>query len=232
MSNTKETKKTTINIEPIEFDGLLASKLTTTVELSRLINSMFRPIFRDYEGCVIQLDPQGIFQLMLYFSVPTPGAAIADSGRIANVEPIVKPVTDANDAMARIRNINNINSARKNELTQDTKDALSEFMYGYSEANPKINWNQLVTEITDRATFNGYTIHVAVKGLDLLRVIRKIYGNKKDGNYVEYRVTCNRPLNNTNYLIFIEQVDTKMVEKMCHEAGMIPTTGSLQMVRD
>ena len=239
MSNASKTDKREpiITVEETqEFDSLLKSKITTTFDLAKTINGLFRPIFSDYEGCLIAPDQFGVLQLSLYFKDKgDPGTS-----QIKNLESVIQKA-DKSDAMARIRNINRMNSSQKYDLSDLTKEALSEFMFGYNpNNNQKINWKQHVTELTERQQYNAYSVYVRVSGLDIMKVIKKIYGNKlENGSYIDYQATIIKPTVannaggvNSNFLINISQLDTKQVEKLCMEVGMVPTVGAIQFIRE
>lgn len=231
MSETA-TKKSKINVEqPYEFDGLLKSKITTTFELSQVINRLFKPIFHDYEGCTILPDQFGIFQLTLFFK----DRGEKDPGKIKNVQSITQKA-EKNDIKLRIQNLNRANSASRFELTDETKEALEEFIR--RPQNQKVNWKQHVIEVTEKASpyTNAFNVYTKVMNLDLYRILRKIYGGRIDGTYMEYQISMIRPTNqgnatNSNFLINISQLDTKMVEKLYTEMGMVPTQGTF-IVRD
>ena len=138
-NNTVENLK--IEVEPQEFDGILKSKITTSFDLAQTVNKLFRPIFADYEGCTILPDQFGTFQLTLFLKDKGP----ADNGKIKNVQSVIQK-TQKSDVMARIQNLNRANSTSKFELTDETKNALSEFIR--KPQNGNIDWKRHVVEIT------------------------------------------------------------------------------------
>lgn len=221
--------------EPEEFDGLIKSKIITSIELAKKINSLFRPTFSDFEGCTLMPDQSGMFQVSLYFKDKgNPGPA-----QIKNISSIMVNTNGKSDVMARITNMNRINSSKKYDLTEQTKQALTEFMFnGVINYNKNsVNWGQCVTEASENA-YNGYSIFVRVANLDIMKIIKKIYGNKINGSNVEYQMSIIRPTNgqintpNANFLINISQLNTKQVEKLCYEIGMVPVQGNLPIIRD
>ena len=220
-----------LNVEPLEFDGVMKSKLTTTISLSKTINQLFRPVFSDYEGCIIAPDQFGQLQVALYFK---------DKGHAMNSDSIksLVPVTErvqGSSPIDRIMKINLRNSAKSYDISKDTKDILSEFIY--TRGNAKVNWNQHIIEQTER-NYNGYSIYVKMIGLDLVRIVRKIYGGKLDGSRIDYNISIIKPIGmdvtggmNQNYLINIQQLDSKEVERLASEIGVVPVQGNIQMVR-
>ena len=219
-----------LNIEPQPFDGVMKSKLTTTIALSKTINQLFRPIFSDYEGCIIAPDSYGQLQVALYFK---------DKGMRGTDETIktLIPVTErvkGTTAIDRVMQMNLRNSSKSYDISKDTKDILSEFIY--TRGNSKVNWNQHILEQTERQ-YNGYTIYVKIVGLDLVRIVRKIYGGKLDGSRIDYNISIIKPIGadvngfNQNFLINIQQLDSKEVERLANEIGVVPQVGAIQMVR-
>ena len=220
-----------INIEPLEFDGVMKSKLTTTIALSKTINQLFRPIFTDYEGCIIAPDQFGQLQAALYFK---------DKGmnrREDSIKTLI-PVTErvqGTSAIDRITRMNLRNSSKSYDVSKDTKEILSEFIY--TRGNSKVNWNQHIVEQTEQA-YNGYSIYVKIIGIDIVRLVRKIYGGKINGSRIDYNISVVKPIGmdmtggaNQNYLINIQQLDSREVERLASEIGVVPVQGNIPMVR-
>lgn len=220
-----------LNVEPLEFDGVMKSKLTTTISLSKTINQLFRPVFVDYEGCIIAPDQFGQLQVALYFK--DKGQAMREDS-IKTLVPVTERV-QGSSAIDRIMKMNLRNSSKSYDISKETKDILSEFIY--TRGNAKVNWNQHIVEQTER-NYNGYSIYVKMIGLDLVRLVRKIYGAKIDGSRIDYNISIVKPIGmdvtggaNQNYLINIQQLDSKEVERLASEIGVVPVQGNIQMVR-
>lgn len=220
-----------INIEPLEFDGVMKSKLTTTIALSKTINQLFRPIFTDYEGCIIAPDQFGQLQAALYFKDK------GMNGREDSIKTLI-PVTErvqGTSAIDRITRMNLRNSSKSYDVSKDTKEILSEFIY--TRGNSKVNWNQHIVEQTEQA-YNGYSIYVKIIGIDIVRLVRKIYGGKINGSRIDYNISVVKPIGmdmtggaNQNYLINIQQLDSREVERLASEIGVVPVQGNIPMVR-
>lgn len=228
--DNKSNEPMRIVIEPLPFDGVMKSKLTTTIALSKTINQLFRPIFSDYEGCIIAPDSYGQLQVSLYFKDK------GITGRedvIKSLQPVIERVKGTS-AIDRIMQMNLRNSSKAYDLSKETKDILSEFIY--TRGNAKVNWNQHVIEQTERQ-YNGQIIYVKVVGLDLVRLVRKIYGGKIDGSRIDYNISIIKPIGtdmsgyNQNFLVNIQQLDSKEVERLANEIGIVPQVGAIQMVR-
>jgi len=220
-----------LDVEPIKFDGLIKSKLITTIGIGKLVWELFKPVFPEYEGCIIQPDQYGQLQITLYFK---------DKGKLTDTNALkaVTPIglnQHSSSAYEKIAAINQRFSASKFELTKDAKEILGEFYWVRN--NGKVQWSQVVNEVTSQ-DYNGYSVHLKVTGLDLTRVLRKIYGFKIDGARVDYSVSIIKPIgmDNTgllqNYLISIQQLDTREVENLAKEVGVIPIQGSIPMLKN
>jgi hypothetical protein len=217
-----------IEVETIPFDGLLKSKLTTTIEMAKLINAIFKGTIVDYEGCIVAPDVHGQLQVALYFK----DKGNAGKDMIKAVSPVAKMGRGAT-GIERIQNINARYSSKKYDLTKDIKEILSEFIYA---KNGNINWNQHVFEQSEQS-YNSYQVYVKVIGLDLLKLIKKIYGGKVDKHRVDYNVSIVRPVGldmngfSQNFLVNIQQLDSREVENLANSLGLLPVQGSINMVR-
>ena len=226
-SSTNENQKAMarIEIEPIPFDGLLKSKIISTIELSKLVNSVFKNAMADYEGCIILPMQNGQFDCTLYFKDHGP---VRGGDQIKNLVSITGPNRGVS-AVDRITAFNNRTSNKLYALSEETKQILSEFMA--VRKDQKINWNQHVFEQAE-ATYNANIVYVKVTNIDIVKILKKIYGGKIDGDRCDYNITLMRPTGMNNYLISIQQLDTKEVEKLALSVGIIQTGNSIAMIRD
>ncbi len=228
------------NYEPLEleliqqeFDGVLKTKLTTTTDLAKMINKIFKPVFSDYVGSLVLPNQMGGFDTVVYFR----DSGVRDE-RTTAIQHLVQQ--NGNRQLSMSERIQNINIRYKNktyDLTRDCKDVFKEFMV--TEGNgKKINWNKYVVEKTE-PNYNGYSVYVQLNGIDIMKIIRKIYGGtSKDGKRTDYNMRLERGLgvvNNNgiyaNYLVSIMQLDTREVEKVAQSVGMVPLANTLPMVR-
>ena len=219
-----------IDVTPIAFDGLIKSKLISTIGLGKLVWNLFKPVFPEYEGCVILPDQYGQLQVTLYFKDK---GKITDSNLVKAIAPVGMTQPTSN-AFERIASINQRLSSKKFELTKDAKDILSDFFW--VKGNNKVNWSQFVTEVISN-DYNGYSVHLKVTGLDINRILRKIYGSKVKGSRVDYSLSIVKPIGVDgsgllqNYLISIQQLDTREVENLAREIGVIPVQGTIPMLK-
>lgn len=208
-----------------KFDGTLVTMLTTTDELGTKVNDLFSPVLHDFSGSVIGFEANGSISLTLFF---TDKGKVAE-GKIKNLSaPSVGPGAD-NSLINRVTNMNNLNLARPQySLTKETKDVLSEFVR-IKDAKGNINWNNICSE-TSNPTAMGYQILYCVK-VDLIYVLKKIYGAKVDDVRVDYQINVVRPISGgngavTNYMVTVLQLDTNHVADICKKVGMIPQYAS------
>lgn len=230
VSNEKR-EKVTLNVEPAAFPGTMKTALTTTNALVKAIYAMFQGVNNDFEGCTLEPNrANGQLELTLYFTDKpmVGGNKIKNVTNVVNNDPTASP-------MERIRAVNVRNSNRLFDLTDDTKDILEDFIFG--PRNQKINWKQHLIEKTDRGQV-GYRVYVAVVGIDISKVLKKLYGAvNEEGERVDYQLNIITPINSNfaqsvqNYLISIIQLNNKSVEKLCSEIGVNANTGSIPMFR-
>lgn len=240
----KKGDKYAIESDPISFESTTEARLTTTLELAALINALFNKVYRDYYGCNIMLDQnQNRWKADLYFCE---NANAATENTVKNLEPIAaKLSTFAPDGTrATIGSKVSAFTARSAnihyDLSKETRESLSKFYMPY-EFNRKgeIEWKRFTFEQKEQANYgyNASTIYICVRGVDVVKLLSQIYGNKnEDNHYVDYAVTSIRPLaqiqpNNSNMLLNIQRIDQYHVEELCKKIGAIPSVGRLPIIR-
>lgn len=238
--NYQNQNKMEENYEPLEldlkeqeFDGVLKTKLTTTTDLAKIVNQIFKPIFSDFVGSLILPNQMGGFDTVVYFRE----SGIKDE-RTTAIQQLVQQGNHNQLSMSeRIKNMNTRYKNKTYDLTRDCKDVFKEFMV--TEGNgKKINWNKYVVEKAE-PNYNGYSVYVQLNGIDIMKIIRKLYGGtSKDGKRTDYSMRLERGLgvvnsNNlyANYLVSIMQLDTREVEKIAQSVGMVPLANNIPMVR-
>lgn len=226
-------KRGYLEVQPLPFDSTIQTKAITTVELCYSINKLFNSICQDYDGSIIVMNQFGNLELVLYFSdkgEPT------DSSKFKNlINTSVVKKTDS--ALDRLKRVSTRNFSRTFELTDDTKDLLEEFMN--IRPNQKVNWanRNNVTEVSQQTSYSNAANKISVKvtGLDLQKILRKIYGSKINGNKVDYQLTVVTPIGQmvgsyANYLMTLSRLDCSKLEELCTSAGMMPVHNSIPMV--
>lgn len=215
--------------ELLEFDGTYQGKVTTTVDLSRSFNGFFRPVLSDYEGnCITVINGQ--LYLELYFR----DKGVASGGQVKCIQAINKPIENKSDLMSRVSALSKANTSnQKLELTDKAKELLEEFML--KSNNGKVNWKENVYETIDKNFGNQSIITLCIRGLDIYKILRTIYGVKDPSNdhRYQYQLEVNRPINQMDYVITISRFDSTLIEELCIKLNMTPATGStLIMTRD
>lgn len=220
-----------LNVEQQEFDGLLKTKLTTTTDVAKMVNALFKPVFSDWEGCLILPNNAGGFDTFLYFKEN----GVKDETKLQALEHVVQANTNNLSMSQRIQNLNLRYKNKTYELSRDAKDILKEFMP--QEKNGKVKWSNFVVEKTQQE-YNGYSVHVQITGVDIMKIIRKIYGANVDGKRTDYTMKVERGIGVVNqqglfanYLVTIMQLDVREVEKIAQSVGMIPLAGNIPMVK-
>ena len=238
QNNGGETReKYRLEVEPGEFGGTMKTELTTTNNLTKVIYDLFSGVNNDFEGCALDVNPMNNqLQLTLYFKEKP-----VNPNKLKNLVNIANNVAGRNaKPMDRITSMNIRQQNRVYELSEETKEMLEEFIDApvQKDGSRKINWRQVAFEKTERNQYAGNSIYVAVTGLNLNRVLKKMYGGKnEDGDRVDYNTTIIAPITNNfssqtqNFLISIIQLNDKAVQNLCKEIGFATNQSSIPMFR-
>ena len=194
-------KPAKIIIAPQEFKTHTEGQITTTSDLTKLINELFGAAFNDFVGCKIYVwngsvpIPQGLTMFMgmgnfyvdLYFEKNNSNVK---TGIMDNLIPANS--SDNSSNFARLNRVCGGGVSRAWALNKDTKDALVEFVPGYVEGmkNFNPNWDlRIVEESVPMNSFSGVSkITVRVMGFDLNAIVGKIYGTHEDYTNDDSRV--------------------------------------------
>lgn len=245
MGKSRKDDTAEVTVTPIPFDSTTEARLTTTIELSSLVNTVFNKVFRDYYGCILVLDPvTNRWKADLYFSE---NANASEEAAIKNLEPIAAKFGNgvgANGARRTMGSMAEGFTARTSnihyELSTVTKEALTKYYMPWELKKGEPNWKKIVTEQYEQANYgyNSSTIYICVHGVDIVKILTDIYGNKNEENhYVDYAVTAIRPLSqiqpnsNSNMLLNVQRIDQFHVEELCRKIGAIPSHGRLPIIR-
>lgn len=247
-NNNTETKPLQIEItDPESFEKLAATTLVTTQKLAKRINKLFTSVFSDYHGSIIyctagngNVPMNQQFVVELHFK-PMAVGTIDSTGtkKVRAFRPINEKVGNSNDIIAGLRSIyDSYNTSSKFELTEEAAQILSEFMIpGTNNGNNVDPWkpstyNTVKGEYVDAPQFGQSPIMVKIGGLDLVKIIRKMYGSKNEsGKKVEYGIIPYGPVNpvsnqmvqaTANWRILIMQIDTEKTFDLASEFGIIP----------
>lgn len=221
-----------LDVDQQEFDGVLKTKLTTTTDLAKMVNKLFKPVFVDYEGCLILPNQMGGFDTTIYFR----DKGVQDENKLSALQHVVQAQGGNLSMSQRLQNINLRYKNKTYDLTRECKDVFKEFMIT-DKGSSKVNWSKYVVEKTE-PSYNGYSIYVQLNGVDIMKIIKKIYGASIEGKRTDYNMRLERGLGVVNgqglfanYLVSIMQLDTREVEKIAQSVGMVPLAGNIPMVR-
>ena len=207
MENTNNSNRPKKRIESttIPFENIGEIKVTTTDEISMLIDDLFSNVFADWDFCkltVQQVQKNNISAVqvvpMLYFNV-LPKEAYEDDSIYKAFRPLSCNTTNNNsgyELLAQIRHVSNVTTMPgvKVEVTQDGKDMLEEFMHTPINSN-KVEWNRcFVSEAYDNTT------KVGLINVDLSSILKKLFGKTDEHNSkLFYHVVPTMPINVNRY---------------------------------
>lgn len=234
-SGTKEEPFRIAIEEHMDFPNLLRGGLLTTFELMQYISEILTPAYKDYAGCHV-IPISGKFDIRLFFKTPSVDNKAATSAfTLADNRP-------GNNLIDRVSHLGNRGSNRTYEITKHGKQGLAEFFYA-EEKN--INWNMVISEEADRQVTLPVNVapqvYAVVSGLDINSIMRKIYGNKIDGEDVQYSVTPHKiigigqqnsatPNAMQNWLLSVQAIALKELDKAQRAVGIYYESGSIPMI--
>lgn len=231
QNNAKDEKKTTAKIkvdETLEFDANIKCCFINTIELASIINGLFCPAMRDYVGCKISLAdgslppfmqsdiPMGKLYVSLFFKDRSNSG---DNCPITNV--IKRSESKGKSKFDSLKKMTGASAGRMYDITPETYEALDEFRFF---PNRKTNWNYLTSEVVSNFGFSGVfnqEIVACITGLDLEKIINKIYGTRTDEGIFQYQATPVQIVANVNgeYVVQITQLDMRTLEDLRKSLG-------------
>lgn len=235
MSNTnpvksvENTKATLDVVEHPEFKGDMKTNIVTSIEMADIVSSLFAPAFPDYYGCRICVNngsdpivsptlPYGALYVDLFFKDNGP----APEGIKKNIVPRGSNNEGKTDIGSRFARVNGSNNARAYEVSKTTYEMLEEFV----RSNGRIRWQDRTTEISSPMSIYGKDeVVVRIAGLDLNRVITKIYGSKTEDGRYEYQATVSTMIPNKTqeFILQVVQLDLATVRDLQNKLGIYNT---------
>lgn len=230
-----------MTIEPQEFNPVIASNLTTLVDLSDLINDYFAAITEDFVGSRPAFNPAtGTIECKLFFK-NTPEAT--QSG-VKAVEPIVTSDRSGN-TLEKLAKFTKMQAGKTLKFTDEFRDFLRSLYQ-----DPKFDVNKVTSEITDQVGAARYDIYLQISNIPLNKILQHIYGTKDEDNVLyQYDIQLVRPLGQVNpsmvnpgqmynqptqvnYLLEIRKLSVSAIDSLSKQLGMLPQgAGSIQMIR-
>lgn len=219
-------------VEPAHFEGTFETGLYDSIKLGELVNSFFKSLSDDYEGCFIEPDNYSRVTCNLYFQ----DNVITDSSKLKAIKSLKVTKQEARKSSIYDRSlaIQNRNSARAYDFEDQAKGLLANFLP--RTGNGKVDWNKHVVEVKEPiSNFGGqYKILVKVSNVDVNKLVRAIFGRyEEDGDKFEYLVTMVRPNGMPqakNFVWNVQKLNVSVVDRMYKELGAIPQNG-IQMFR-
>ena len=207
-----------IDTEPMNFNASGEVEITTTDELSKIINTLFGNVFGDYYGCTLEVQPVLQNNIWSYIVIPKlsfqilPKEAYATGDKAFAFMPFEsQPV---NDILGRVQRISRISASSgvRIDMTEDGKSVLEDFLLPNvkkEKDSPKFNWaKSYVVEVINNKTF------IKFFNLDICAILKKIYGDKiegdKKGRYF-YQITPTYKLNQNAQYKFRDNWDVNIL---------------------
>lgn len=235
----KKEEEYRIKVKPIAFESTIDATSLTTIDIASQINAMFRGVYRDYEGCTLSLDTfTNRWKATIYFCE---NANATKEGTVANIEPLSSKAKSNASMEQRIGSVSSLLSNVHYKLTKETEESLSKYFMPH-EKNKKTgqpNWRVLMGETREQVGYgyNNSAIYVIVNGLDVLSLLKDIYGwQNEEGHNVDYWLQAVRPItqyiqSTPNMLFTLQRVDCMKVEAMLSKIGAVPAMGRLQIIK-
>lgn len=182
-TNDEELFNQELEFTPETFKAFCRVMRIRNDELARLIKIKYADVFHDLKGVRIQF-VYGKFVTEFYFennNEPVP------EGKIKNLENLSSPTISGSNLFLKNRQLQHRVNGEKFTLTEQTKILLADVMYGGKDNNKPNSkkWLENVTEICTPVpanpfytTKNAAIVMVRVGGIDLNRVLRKVFGTK------------------------------------------------------
>lgn len=230
---TEGVKKEKANIsvvDHLEFKGDLKSSIISSIEMAEIVSAFFAPAFSDYYGCNIRVNdghinpaiansvPLGAIYVDLYFK----DQGKNDKGGWKNLELNSNKNESGTDLSTRFFRVNNqANKSRAYKVTDETYEALEEFMFIGNHF--KINWNLHTQEIqSPMSVYGKEEIVVCISGISLEKIISKIYGTVTDDARYEYKVLPETIIPNKNgeFIMMVFQLDNNAVRELQNTLGV------------
>lgn len=230
--NTKVEKnqKTTIEmIDHVAFKGDMKTNIISSVDMADLISSLFAPVFSDYYGCKIRINdgtalpyvntfmPLGSVYVDIFFK--DQGNAV--DGSIKNISLLGSNKEGGSDLGARYHRVNGaFRVGRAYEVSKETYEAIEEFM----RPGTRTRWNECTQEKTTQMSIYGKEeVVVCISGLDINKLVTKIYGFKNEDARYEYIATPSTIIptsQSQEFIIQVSQLDLSAVRKLQNTLGI------------
>ena len=191
--NKTDRKPYELKFEPVEFSPIGAFKITTSSDLGKLANEVFKQSFVDYEGIIFDPGANG--------AEPT-FELIFNHGKYEETDDTVFGVKSAIDAdvavgtnpLDKLRRIDNIcANGAKYYATEDLKDVVTKLLVPSLYKGGNIKWNQIVVEYAERSPYQMYNNradaqYTKIRGISAKRLAAFLFGFKTDNDEYDYDI--------------------------------------------
>lgn len=190
---TKEVLKLTLK-KPVPFDAVGDMKITTTTELSKVINDIFSQVFADYYGCSLKVQFQP--ERQAYIVVPKLFFKVMknyEAGKTYAFNTLGAKSND--DVLGRVQRVSQSSATGcKALITDDGKSVLEDFLITPSIKASNFDWNSAFGTVpTESDTF------IQVFKLDINKFIATIFGEYDEtGSKQYYQITPTGVVGNAN----------------------------------
>ena len=155
------------------------------------------------------------------------------------IQPIGGTPDGDNSMFNKIQRLNNSFKPNKYELTEEAKELLVDFMprHMVNKNNGTVNWNANLSEVCESVSYNTAAQHIYVKlsNVDIISILRTVYGNKEDDSYVEYEMNIIKQVGTSstcpNMLINIARLNVNETQKIATDIGIQPAVNQVFMLR-
>lgn len=233
-SNTNQKNdKVWVEVEPIKFEDQAQTQFVTSLDLAAKFSHFFKSCLVDYEGCFLRpfgLNKENVLKLqnndsMVELTVYLRKKNNGDTanGKIVSLLDVTRNAEPNATIAQRINTFNSMTKQKIYDLTPDTIKFFESFGYG-GRWNP----NMAVEEVDPT---NHNIIYMKISGLDPVKIIRKMYGDKVDGESFEYRLTNSKYLNPNNFMLKIDRLNEENMKELASKIGFMQPQGGIMMVR-
>lgn len=192
QNSKEENDKFSISVSVTDdFEPELSVKTYKSQQLAdKVINPFFKKAFKDYKGCIFNVEPNGKVTVDLFFVKNIAPNSTAEWEALENVG-----VKTGSDTLSRIQRVNQMSSRNRiYKLTKQADDSLTE-LSAVKDRNGKVNWNKYYVEIEGVSEMGVRQATGKVMKLDLNIILRKCFGyTNKEGSKTFFNVTPLRRL--------------------------------------
>lgn len=216
-----------VDVNPIEFDYQCQTKFVTSLDLAEMFNAFFRSCLTDYEGCFItpkvgMVDRnETVAELVIYLT----NKGSNDTEKIKSLIEIAREIDPKKATISqRITNINNRAASKIYSIEEDSKKFFASLAY-------QNKWDEkLAIEQVD--VNNRNVVLVKILNIDPVKVLKKIYGSKVDGEEFEYRLSTVKVVGPNNYMMKIDRLNETNMKKLATKVGFVqPNASNILIVR-